>query len=109
MNRRPPSQVLSQLLEVARRVREILNKAIDSWRAEDSAQAQLVRPQESAIRAECGSLYEKLTQLTSGPGEATMYVDLMLISRHFERILRHAVCVADQATGAASSAETHGA
>jgi len=108
MHRRPPSQVLSQLFEVAGKVREILTKAIDSWRIEDSTQGQFVRPQESAIRTECGSLYEKLTQLTSGPGEATMYVDLMLISRHLERILRHAVCVADQAKGAASSTEAHG-
>lgn len=108
MHRRPPSQVSSQLFEIARHVRDILKNAIDSWRTEDSAQGLLVRPRESAIRAECGSLLEKLTQLTSGPGEATMYVDLMLIARHFERILRHAVCVADQAKGAASSAGAHG-
>jgi phosphate uptake regulator len=30
-----------------------------------------------------------------------MYVDLMLICRHLERILRHAACVADQAAEAA--------
>ena len=106
MHRRPPSQIVSQLFDGANKIREILKKAIDFWRTEDSAQGLSIRPQESAIRAECGYLYEKLTQLTSGPGEATMYVDLMLISRHLERILRHAVCVADQATGAASSAGT---
>lgn len=41
------------------------------------------------------------SQLTSAPGDATAYVDLMLVSRHLERILRHAVCVADQAADAA--------
>ena len=108
IQRRPPSQILTQLFEVARKVREILSKAIDSWRTEDVTEGHLVRPQESAIRAECGSLYEKLTQLTSGPGEAMMYVDLMLISRHLERILRHAVCVADQAMGAAPREQAQG-
>ena len=108
MHRRPPSQVLSQLCEVAGKVREIVNKAIDSWRTEDSAQGLSIRPQESAIRAECGSLYEKLTKLTSGPGETMMYVDLMLILRHLERILRHAVCVADQTMGAAPREQAQG-
>ena len=101
MGRRPPSHVLSRISDVARKVREVLAKAVDSWCTEDSAQGLSVQPQASAIRAGCGALYEKLTRLTSGPGEATTYVDLMLISRHLERILRHAVCVASQATGAA--------
>lgn len=100
-HRRPPSQVLLQISEVARKVREVLAKAIDAWRTEDWAQGPSFRLQELTIRGECGALYEKLTQLTSGPGPAATYVDLMLTSRHLERILRHAVCVADQANGAA--------
>lgn len=107
MRRRPPSQVLWQISEVAKKVRGVLATAIHTWRSEDSAQGLSVRPQESAIRAECGALYEKLTQLTSGTGEATMYLDLMLISRHLERILRHAVCVAEQAGGAAPLEQAH--
>jgi hypothetical protein len=35
-------------------------------------------------RAARRTLYEKLSQLTSAPGEATTYVDLMLICQHFE-------------------------
>jgi phosphate uptake regulator len=66
----------------------------------------MVRPEESAIRSECGALYEKLSQLTSVPGDATVYVDLMVISRHMERILRHAVCVADQAASTAPAERT---
>jgi hypothetical protein len=34
-------------------------------------------------------------------GEAITYLDLLLISRHLERILRHAVSIADQAARAA--------
>jgi len=107
VRRRAPSQVLAQISDVATKVRKLLATAIDAWRNEGSAKGLSVRPQEAAIRTECGALYEKLTQLTSG-GEATTYVDLMLISRHLERILRHAVCVADQAAGAAQLEQGHG-
>jgi len=101
MPARPPSQVLSQISEVASKVRGVLAKSIDAWRSEGSVQGLSVRPQEPAIRAQCGALYDKLTQLTSGSGEPTTYLDLMFISRHLERILRHAVSVADQAIGTA--------
>jgi len=65
----------------------------------------IIMTQEGPIRVECGALYQKLSQLTSGPGEATTYVDLMLICRDLERILRHAACVADQAADAAPLAQ----
>lgn len=108
MRPRPPSQVLAQISEVAKNVREALQKAIDAWRSEDSAQGLSIRPQESAIRAECGALYEKLTKLKNGAGEAATYVELMLISRYLQRILRHAVCVSEQVTGAAPFEPAHG-
>ena len=101
IRKRPPSQVLLQVSDAAAKVREVLAVAIDAWRSEDASLSTSIRPQEPAIRAECGALYEKLAQLTSKTGEATTYVDLMLITRHFERILRHAVCVAAQANEAA--------
>jgi phosphate transport system protein len=101
MRRRPPYQVLFQISELAKKVREVLARAMDAWRGEDSSQGFSVRSQESTIRADCGALYEKLTQLTSRAGEAITYLDLLLISRHLERILRHAVSIADQAARAA--------
>jgi phosphate transport system protein len=101
IQRRPPSQVLTQIAEVGAKVREILSTAIDSWRKQDRAEAISVRPYQPAIRAECESLYQKLSQLVTTPGEGTAYVDLMLMCKHLERILRHAVCVADQAAEAA--------
>jgi phosphate transport system protein len=104
MRRRAPSQVLAQLCAVAKKVREVLAKAIDAWRSDDSAQGLLLRSQESPIRTECGATYEKLTQLTSRPGEAAVYLDLLLISRHLERISRHAMHVADRGAGASSCA-----
>jgi phosphate uptake regulator len=78
-----------------------LSVAVDSWRTLDRARALSVRPQQAPIRSDCGTLYEKLSQLTSVPGDPATYVDLMLICRHLERILRHAACVAEQAAEAA--------
>lgn len=101
MHGRPPSQVLSQISAVGTKIRECLTAAIESWRILDSAQGLSVRSQEGLIRAECGALYQKLSQLTSGPGAAPTYVDLMLICRHLERISRHAAFVAEQAAEAA--------
>ena len=101
MRGRPASQVLSQLSVVGAKIRECLSVAIDSWRTLDRDRALSVRPQEAPIRAECRSLYEKLSQLTSASGDTATYVDLMLICRQMERILRHAACVADQAADAA--------
>jgi phosphate transport system protein len=104
---RPPSQVVSQMSAVGAKIQESLSAAIDSWRMLDRDRAFSVRPREAAIRAECGALYEKLSQLTSSaPGNAASYVDLMLICRHLERILRHAASVADQAADAAPTAQT---
>jgi len=99
MKSRPASQILAQFQRVGMKIEEILATAIGAWK--DGVSGKLVRPEEAAIRSECGALYEKLSQLTSGPGDATVYVDLMLVSRHMERILRHAVCVADEAASAA--------
>ena len=101
IDHRPPSQVLAQITEVGNKIRGSLSTAIDSWRSVDRAQALSVRPQEPAIRAECESLYQKLSQLVSTPGQGADYVELMLISKHLERILRHAGSVADQAADAA--------
>ncbi len=107
ISRRPPSQILNQFADAGAKIQECLRTAIDSWRTGDGALALSVRPRESAIRADCGNLYEKLSQLVSTPGEGAAYVDLMLVCKHLERILRHAVCVAQQAADAAprSSAE----
>ncbi len=109
MRRRPPLQVLAQISDIATKVRGVLAAAIDSWRNEADPQNLSARPQESALRDDCRAVYEKLSRLTSAPGDATMYVDLMLIARHLERILRHAVCVADQAAGAAPLDQAQGA
>jgi phosphate transport system protein len=100
IGRRPPSQISCQLSDVGAKVQSCLSTAIESWRNGDRDQALSVRPQEAAIRSDCATLYEKLSKLVSTPGEGAVYVDLMLISRHLERILRHAVCVADQAADA---------
>ena len=104
--RRPPSQISNQMSEIGAKIRTSLTTAVESWRTGDRDQALSVRPQEAAIRAECGALYERLSQLVRVPGAGAGCVDLMLICRHLERILRHAVCVADQAAVAAPIGHT---
>ncbi len=101
---RPPSQMVSQIGEIGAKIREILSTAIRCWRDADRALALSARPREAAIRAECHAFSEKVSQLTSAPGDVTAYVNLLLICRHLERILRHAVCVAEQAAEAAGTA-----
>ena len=105
---RPPSQMLNQVADIGSKIREILATAIQSWRGADRALALSARPREAALRAECHALSEKVSQLTSAPGDVTAYVNLLLICRHLERILRHAVCVAEQAAEAAPPAAATG-
>jgi phosphate transport system protein len=99
--RRPPSQILVELSNIGSKTREILGVAIDSWRGGEGDQTPSVRHREPTLKAECRVFCEKLSKLASGPGDATTYLDLMLISRHLERISRHAVCVSEQAADAA--------
>jgi phosphate transport system protein len=101
---RLPSQILSQISDIGAKIGEILSAAIESWRNEDRGLALSARPREAAIRAECQALADKVTLLTSAPGDVTAYVNLLLICRHLERIMRHAVCVAEQAAEAARTA-----
>ena len=103
-SRRPPSQISSQVSELAAKIRAVLVSAVDGWRSED-APSPALKPLEASIRADCSTLYERLSQLTTAPGDAGVYVNLMLITRHLERILRHAVCVADQSASAAPRAQ----
>jgi phosphate transport system protein len=98
---RLPSQILNQISDIGAKIREILFAAIESWRNQDKGLALSARPREAAIRAECHALAEKVSLLTSAPGDVTAYVNLLLICRHLERIMRHAVCVAEQAAEAA--------
>ena len=101
MTRRPMSQVLVQVSDTGARIGEMLSVAIDSWRKEDRELALSVRPRETAVRAELQNLYEKLSKLMVTPGDGALYVTLLLIARHLERIMRHSVSVAEQAANCA--------
>lgn len=98
---RAPHPIMNQIGEIGSKTGELLSAAIDGWRSEEAGQGLSVGPLAAAIRAECQTLYGKLSQLASAPGNAMPYVNLMLICRHLERISRHAACVAEQAAGAA--------
>jgi len=98
---RLPSQMRSQVVEIGAKVGEVLALAIRGWRDLDRAVALSARPRQAALRAECHAVGEKVARLTSTPGDVTSYVNLLLVCRHLERILRHAVCVAEQGAEAA--------
>jgi phosphate transport system protein len=102
-NHRPPHPITNQLSEIGSKTLEILSKAIDGWRSEEAAEGLSVEPQTALVHAGCETLYGKLAQLASAPGDAMPYVNVMLVCRHLERISRHAACVADQAAGAVSA------
>ena len=98
VQRRPPSQIMTRLSEISAAVRTVLQSAIDCWRGIAPQPGWFSAP---AAKAECNALYEKLSQLTAAPGNPSVHVDLLMICRHLERIVRHAVCLADQAATAA--------
>jgi len=98
---RPPSQIVNQISDLGAKIRDALSNAVDVWRGRDGAPAVSARPLEASVRAECQTLYEKLSTLLAAPGDGTPYATLLIICKHFERILRHAVCVAEQAVAAA--------
>jgi phosphate transport system protein len=108
MRKRPPSQIQVEISALGSKTQDVLKTAIQCWRGEEIPQGLSVRNKEAGIRTECGVLYQKLSKLTSAPGDATTYVDLMLICRHLERILRHAVCVCEEAADAAPIPATQG-
>jgi phosphate transport system protein len=106
MTRRPMSQVLAQMAETGAKIGEMLGVAIESWRKEDRELGHSVRPREAAVRAELMNLYDKLSKLMATPGDGTLYVTLLLIARHLERIMRHSVSVAEQSAAAAPVAQS---
>jgi phosphate uptake regulator len=101
MDHRPPHPIMAQISEIGPRTSEILSVAIDGWRSEEAGQGLSVGPQAAAIRGDCQNHCGKPAQLTSAPGDAMPYVNLMLICRHLARISRHAACVAGQAASTA--------
>ena len=105
LNHKPPSEVTAQVAETTEKVRHLLSSAVESWRNRDRAQALSLRPQAAPIRDECERLYSTLSQSVSAPENRAALVDLMLVCKHLERILRHTVSVAEQAAEAAPLSE----
>jgi hypothetical protein len=100
MHGRPPFQIPSQMSAVGAKIRECLKAQLEA-----GAILIALAPFRCGFRrvefAPNARPCTKASQLTSRSGEATAYVDLMLICRRRERILRHLACVADQAVDAA--------
>jgi phosphate transport system protein len=102
MRHRPPTLILNQITDLSNKIRDTLASAIDGWRGTNGAQPVSARPVEASIRAECQALSDKLTRLLASPVDGTPYATLLIMLKHYERILRHAVCVAEQAIAVAA-------
>ena len=105
LQKRPTSQILMQAVGLGGKTTDTLSAAIDSWRQQDSVLGMSVRAKETAFRSECQGSFEKLSALLVAPGDGSLYVNLLLILRHLDRIVRHAVSVAEQAAAAAPAAQ----
>ena len=100
-DRCPTNQLLSQIVAAGEKVRDMLANALDSWRRLDRALGLSVRTTEASTRNDCRALTERLYQLISARADAQIYVNLILICKHFERMARLIVYVAEQAVSAA--------
>ena len=105
MSRKPMSQILAQVSETGGKIGEMLSTAIEAWRCQDRDLGLAVRPREAGVRLELQVIYEKLAKLMSTPGDGGIYVTLLLIVRHLERVMRHAITVAEQAASCAPSSQ----
>jgi phosphate transport system protein len=101
IRRRPTSQILHRISALGRRINGMLLTAIDGWSSDDLDEVLAMRPREADLRSECRALYDKLFQLTSVPGDGGVYVHLLLICKHLERIARHAASIGEQAAATA--------
>ena len=100
-DRRPTTQLLSQVVGAGKKVMEMLASALESWRHLDRASGLSLRSTEASIRTDSRTLTERLYQLTSAPADAQIYVNLILICKHFERMARLSASVCEQAALAA--------
>ena len=94
-------QFVSEVVTVGAKVRELLVIGIDSWRHPDRELTRSVRSKQSLIREQTRGVSASLDQLISDPGNVHVYVNLVLVCRHFERITRHVYQVAEHAAAAA--------
>lgn len=101
MPRKPPAAIATQLAQIGGKIQSALIVATEAWEGAVAVNPEEMRGQASAIRSENRLIYEKLSQLSAAPADTTVYFDLMLVCRHLDRILRHTVCVAEQAASAA--------
>jgi phosphate transport system protein len=97
----PVTQVTSQVVAFGEGVRDMLAIALDTWKNLDRAQGLALRSRQASVRTDCQNLTDKLNQLVTSPGGGQVYISLILICKHFERMAHHAVSVAEQAAAAA--------
>lgn len=103
MKGRPVSAALNELAEVAKRVEDLLARALESWRNLDRTLGLSIRSSQTPVRDDCQRLIEKFSAMSVTSRDNSSYVGMILVCKYLERIVTHSVNVAEQAAFAAPS------
>jgi phosphate transport system protein len=103
MSSRPVSAALNELAEVAKKVEDLLARALESWRTLDRTLGLSIRPIQTVVKDDCQRLIEKFTTMSVSSRDHAPYVGMILVCKYLERIATHSVNVAEQAAFAAPS------
>ena len=96
LNGEPPLKPYVDMPNMAREVQEMLHEALDAFVAADVERAQHVIARDRNVDAYYTQIFrELLTYMLSDPGTIEPALDLILVSRHLERIGDHATNVAE--------------
>jgi len=103
MQSRPVSAALNELAEVETKLKDLLARALESWRNLDRTLGLSVRPMQTLVKDDCQRLIEKFTTMTVTSRDNSPYAGMILVCKYLERIATHSVNVAEQAPFAAPS------
>jgi phosphate transport system protein len=96
LNGEPPLKPYIDLPNMTQEVQEMLHEALDAFVAADVERAQRVIARDKNVDAYYTQIFrELLTYMLQDPGTIEGALDLILISRHLERIGDHATNIAE--------------
>ena len=96
LNGEPPLKPYVDLPNMAREVQEMLHEALDAFVAADVERAQRIIARDKNVDAYYTQIFrELLTYMLQDPGTIEAALDLILVSRHLERIGDHATNIAE--------------
>ena len=92
----PLLKPLIDIPDMAKLAQQMLKDALDAFVAQDAELARSIcRRDDEVDRLDDQVYHELLVSMTKDPGAVTRAVDLLLISRHLERVADHATNIAE--------------